>query len=523
MQTTSNPYRAAERASFVPAPAPRLRPFGRSERYAALGFGVLFASLVAGHGWLLTTRWGAPLVMSLMPVLLLIATRRFRLSPRLGVLTAVFGLALVRCAWRESFGAWAVVVPSFVAMSIAMRSRNVSVLEGVASLFAMPRKLPMRIASFFVGFPRKDATRQVQMRAIVIPLALVLAFGIVFSLANPVLREVALRCARAVAEGSAADAMPFIAFAFGVLFAIPALRPTVRFRKTDESLVEAPQDVLVARNALFALNGIFAAYNLLDVVHLWAGAPPWGTSTQAYAHDGAFWLTISLAMTTVTAAVLFRHGVVQRRLAFAWLAQNLFLGLGTYRRIAIHVSTSGLSSLRIAGMVGTTVVLSGVVLVAWKLFSRKSTMWLVRRQLDAAVLGLALFAVAPTHMIGARVNVARIEAGDYRALVHVHEQARETESAAELLPLLDHPDLRVRQGVAVYLRQKLRCLHRGMDTGFSMGEGAARTNVASLLEPHHERLDALAPDDTMLQEMDMFETLQRTANRGEDLGAIHSL
>ena len=128
--------------------------------------------------------------------------------------------------------------------------------------------------------------------------------------------------------------------------------------------------LIVARNALVPLNIVFFVYNALDVTYLWAGAPPPGVSERQYAHEGAAWLTLALALLTVVVGVMFRgslahdtRGKMARLLAFGWQAQGIILAGGTFRRLAIHITTSGLSNVRILGMFGTAVVAFGLVLV----------------------------------------------------------------------------------------------------------------------------------------------------------------
>ena len=164
------------------------------------------------------------------------------------------------------------------------------------------------------------------------------------------------------------------------------------------------------------------------------------------------------------------------------MAQGLVLGLGTYRRIAIHIAKSGLSDLRIVGILGTTLVLCGVVLVAIKLRNAKTFTWLVRRQLDAFAVTLVLYSVFPTHLVSAHVNVARIQSGEYRPILHMFRQSTKPESAAELLPLLQHKDVRVRQGVAALLEdeQKQLSAEVGKQGSWREHDVASRRTLAAL-------------------------------------------
>jgi hypothetical protein len=106
----------------------------------------------------------------------------------------------------------------------------------------------------------------------------------------------------------------------------------------------------------------------------------------------------------------------------------------------------------------------------------------VRRQLDAFALALVLYAVFPTHLVSARVNVARIEGGEYAPVLHMFRQSQQPESAAELLPLLAHKDARVRQGVATLLEseQKTLAADVGKQGSWRERDVASRRTLAKL-------------------------------------------
>ncbi len=123
-----------------------------------------------------------------------------------------------------------------------------------------------------------------------------------------------------------------------------------------------------------------------------------------------------------------------------------------------------------------------------KLRDRHTCTWLVRRQLDALAVTLVLYTVFPTHLVSANVNVARIEKGEYRPVLHMFRQSTQPESAAALVPLLQHSDLRVRQGVAALLEHEREVLRRDVDGQASWRERdiASRRALSAL--------DAAAPD-----------------------------
>ena len=220
--------------------------------------------------------------------------------------------------------------------------------------------------------------------AIVVPLGLVVVFGGVFAAANPVV-------ARGV-QGLVAylpnlawfpSPLRFLFWGACALGAAGLLRPVVRelagldarlgpgdaLAEVDEEAPDAR--ITLARNGMVALNVLFVAYNALDAVYLWAGRAPEGVSHTDYAHGGAAWLTVALLMSTVVLGVLFRgplatdpKGKIARALAYAWAGQNLVLAAGTFRRITMYVSYSGLTSLRMVGIFGTALATAGLVSAA---------------------------------------------------------------------------------------------------------------------------------------------------------------
>ena len=427
---------------------------------AMLGFAMWLAPRVAGRaraGW-----------RSTLPFDVLVAATCARLAYDPGVLS------------------FALLFGGVLALASARRGGSVSVPAIARSLVASVPALGSRVPAFVRGVGGiLGASRFARRRAfapLLVPLGLAVAFSGIFAFANPLV-ETALAAVftflreRLFLPSPLRVALVIVA----ALLASVLVRPVIRRRTprasffaataTDPDASAATDTSLsTARNSLVVLNVLFLAYNAVDVacaarVFL-VGSPPPGVTTQMYAHRGAFWLTVALALVTVVLGALFRGSLATdprarptRRLAAAWVAQSGVLALGTTFRLGLHVFTSGISDLRFVGALGTALVACGLGFVGWKIRTNRTFRWLLERQLGAFAGAVALYALVPTHWISASHNVPRILGGDYGPLVHLRAEASEAESAALLLPLLRHPDPRVRAGVAVLLREEEVRLH----------------------------------------------------------------
>jgi hypothetical protein len=353
------------------------------------------------------------------------------------------------------------------AIALTLRTRRVFVPELVLSALGATATFPSRLGAAFTGARRivvRTRLGRVSLLPIVVPFGLCAIFLGVFALANPVVAHGITIVGGWIERIGCPSPLRIALWCVAFIAAVVAIRPAIRIapsageERAPSDGEATPTGLLVARNALALLNVLFVLYEALDATYLWCGHPPNGMTTQEYSHEGAFWLTIALAMLTAVVGVMFRgvlahdpRAALARKLAYVWMGQGFIIAIGSYRRIGIHVAYSGLSDLRIVGMLGTTLVVLGVALVAYKLQRIRTFGWLLRRQLDAFAVTAILYFVTPTHAIAARYNVARIEAGELRPVLHLFRQSREVESATALARLLTHPDPRLREGVAVLL------------------------------------------------------------------------
>ena len=524
-----------------PTPRPRPAPFRAKELAAAFGMALACdLALWSGHGQRLATGgFGLALFFLALPVAVLVAARAWRVSARLAVVAGLLAAVVARCVYEPTTGAVLGGLALLVAFTLTLRARRMFVPEALASTLAGIGLLPSRVGAAFAGLARlKERSRmgKVSVLPVVVPAGLCLVFAAVFALANPVVAH-ALDVAWSSVTSVIGFPSPVRVFVWVVALvgAFSLIRPACRLARGSEAAPETgeakPTSLLVARNALGALNVLFLLYNALDAAYLWTGAPPAGMRTQQYAHQGAFWLTVALLMLTGVVGVMFRgplahdlRGKLPRNLAYLWMAQGLVLALGTYRRIAIHIANSGLSDLRIVGILGTTLVVAGVVAVALKLRRRHTLTWLVRRQLDALAVTLVLYAVFPTHLVSARVNVARIEKGEYRPVLHMFRQSTETESAATLVPLLHHSDLRVRQGVAALLEHERDVLRHDVDgeTSWREHDLATRRTLRALDEAAPEIATVLGTVDRNAAREVLLE-VSRVAGEGHSLEELFAV
>lgn len=460
----------------------------------------------------------------LVPLLLVAAARQRRLTLRLGAVGLTLAVIAVRCAYAPTMGTALLGLVAIFGLAVALRQRDSFLTNITASFAATFVTSPFRLAAAFRGARRIAAGRSGRRfnGAILIPVALVGVFVAIFAFANPLVARWLGFIGHAIVVPDPLRLVLWASLAIGAIQLVrPSIRPSVAGELAEDSEDAGDASLAIGRNALGALNVLFLLYNALDATYLWAGAPPPGVTEQAYAHQGAAWLTVGLVVLTAVVGVIFRGALahdprarVSRILAYAWLAQGGVLALGTFRRIGIHVSTSGLSNIRILGIAGTMLVAFGLVLIGAKLFKRFTFAWLLRRQLDALFIGLLAFSILPTHLVSARVNASRILMHRYQPLVNVTEEAEEVESAPALLPLIQHDDERIRRGVAALLLNELDALKKTEhQTGLRDSDLATR-RTRNQLEAARSQLEGVLGDVDRSDAIRQWQYIRNSAIEG---------
>lgn len=461
----ATPYRGAP--AFACPPRKQRRPSLASKRelIGLGGFALLYHVAFGLDG---VGGFGGAVFFMVAAVLVVVARPRVRSRWLVGGIFAAVVAMSVRLSYAPSTAIWFFAWTSLGALSLAMWQRRVHVTE-----IALANTVGLGFAFTQVGgFTRRIAGRLRAERLFPVLAALGVAslVGLVFAPANPVVARFAKDALYAIAKlWSPSLFMRFVATCVVGMFGVTLMRPFVSRKKVETIAIDTVPATdtfrMVATATLVVVNVLFFAYNVLDAIVLIGGRPPADVTTQAYAHQGAAWLTVALGLTTATLSLCFRDKLTIderarniRRMAFGWIAQSMILALFAAERVRMHIEFSGLSDLRFVAMFGIATATMGLAIVAYKIHARRSFMWLFLRQLDAFVIATAIYTLIPTYVISARVNVARIQNGDLGPLVHVEEQARSSEAAPLFLPLLDHENEGVRAGVGAVLNDKLDML-----------------------------------------------------------------
>ena len=216
------------------------------------------------------------------------------------------------------------------------------------------------------------------------------------------------------------------------------------------------------RNTLATAIVLFAVYLVFEFQTLWCRVFPPGFYYSGYAHQGAAWLTVALALATLILSLAFRGSILHdprvrglKLLAWIWSLENVLLAIAVYHRLYIYIGFNGLTRMRMVGICGISAVLAGFLLVLWKIARNRGVLWLLRRHLWTVAIAVYLYSLMPVDVLVVRYNARRILAGDSAPSVQISVHPISAEGLLHLPPLLDCEDDIVREGVTAYLADAL--------------------------------------------------------------------
>lgn len=263
------------------------------------------------------------------------------------------------------------------------------------------------------------ASRMVNVAAMALPVAAVLVFAIMLSVANPLIAEV-------LTAPSLLDLFSTGTLRVGLVFSLTAaaLWPLLKM-KTMAAFAEFTdahtprwhrtffQPVSVALT-LLCLNLLFGWENWLDFQHVWQeGALPAQFTHAEYVHRGSYTLiaTVMLAAALMIFALWPKTRTANtkavRQLVYLWIMQNMLLVASSVKRTLAYVNDYGMSEWRLSGLVWMGLVGFGLLSICWHVLQRRSNRWLINSNLIASFLLLLVCGFVDGRAIVANWNVDR--------------------------------------------------------------------------------------------------------------------
>ena len=383
----------------------------------------------------------------------------------------------VRLAWCGSVGAvfaGAVCLIAY-AMSLAGLPPYMTRILGFASqLIAAGHR---GLNHYAAQLSRQSAWTPGRSAAIAygLPLVALGVFGTLFILANPdLVKSVGVQfeqlatLLQAWLKGFSFFEIPFCIAAGWIVIGL--LRPDTRqpeeWPDKSEPMTPGPAPLFEAfRNTLLMVVALFAVYLVFEFRTLWFREFPQGFHYSGYAHQGAAWLTVALALATVLLSVIFQGHILRderrgllRKLAWVWSLQNLLLAAAVYHRLWIYVGFNGMTRMRTIGWLGISSVVIGFLLVVIRIARGKDFRWLLRRQLWTVSLAAYLYVVLPVDRWITKYNVSRILVGELAPSVQIAEHPLSDEGYLQLSALKGCSDPIIQRGVMAMLARRHRDL-----------------------------------------------------------------
>jgi hypothetical protein len=319
------------------------------------------------------------------------------------------------------------------------------------------------------------ASRITNVAAMVLPVVAVLVFGVMLSVANPLIAEVLTgpRWFDVFSVGTLRMALIFVLTTAALW---PLLKLKMRVAPEEFTDAHTPrwhrtffQPASVALT-LLCLNLLFGWENWLDFQHVWReGALPTQFTHAEYVHRGSYTLiaTVMLAAALMIFALWPKTKTAEtasvRQLVYVWIFQNMLLVASSAKRTLAYIDDYGMSEWRLSGLVWMGLVGFGLASICWHVLRRRSNRWLINRNLVASFLLLLVCGFVDGRAIVANWNVERAIAdlgrvNDYDYIVSLGPSALPAlkRLQASLPSVSDPPSFAVE--MQRYLDWKLRML-----------------------------------------------------------------
>jgi|GEM_PF-1434938 len=448
-------------------------------------------------------------------------------------------LVAVVSAWNYS---WLLALTGWLAVlsfAVKLRRPDWKITEIVCVALRTVLMAPLRLTGHLcncLGYAVKQKTGQVEtkvrapLRVVVVPLVVTVLFVLIFVAANPVVEQLAREVSERLGDWlrdfwNLFEAPRVALWLFWLLVFAALVRPVAKSWIADRLVrqreqLEPPReqeadqsDYATALATLVCVNILFLAFNAMDLTYLFLKVSlPAGVSPDEYSHRGCFWLTMGLLLSTAVIGIVFWGRLnfhprrrVLRALSYVWAAQNGVLAVVALRRIQIYVGYAGLTYLRIVGIYGVLLVVAGLVLMIVKVHRSRNLLWLIRRDVLAFWVAAVALALTPVDYVCWRYNTPVVMSGNAGPLSNLYRQRLSPQGLPPLIPLLDHEEKWVREGIAGLLGRELDALRRATPAQWTEWQGSGTWALARL-ETVAKKIEAItAPEDRENAEKALFE------------------
>ncbi len=436
------------------------------------------AEVMACLAWIATVDWllyqvGTYLAWGALTLTTTIglACLKWRSANRLSSVLIAVGMVLLglKLIWGGSALAVACVLSLVMVYGMALAGLAPLLPEALAFGVSMFAGGLHHVCSYRFRMDSAHSHRPIAWLAGILPVIVAGIFAWLFVLANPDLSNRVTEAIRICLSNATEWLSQFTLgqsilwltsgmFFFGILYPTRSyLFPEPKTANANE-VPQLSALYTAFRNTLWSVNGLFAIYLVFEFVTLGNRNFPENFYYAGYAHRGAFWLTVALALATFTLSFIFRRSTFLdprfgrlKRLAYVWSVENLLLSVAVFNRLFIYIEFNGLTRMRVIGLLGVSCVLAGFVLVVVKLWQRHGFVWLIHRQLWIPWIATVIYVVLPVDWIVHAYNASQIQRGHLAPSVQIIAHTTSPEGMLPLISLVDTEDATIREGVRALL------------------------------------------------------------------------
>lgn len=471
----SQNFPQADSASTSPTSVPLINrasklPLIASIVWVVLTDVVLYQGDFGYSGWSLWFSASSALILSSI-----LAVHRTRLSLTSTLLCATAALTAIRLCWQGNYGL--VIFCIFQLLSLALSAHGLTFDLKIWLKFVI-KLIPVGVRSIITARLSSVSNSALQSRwgELLLPLSISGLFALVFLMANPDAMQrfaeyffsVRTYCLNWLfSMGSTQPVLWCLVALIGLAMILPnwnKLLPSAQIpimQTWAQPCTTTTRSYRTWRNTLACVSVLFAAYLVGEFATMWFREFPEGFYYSGYAHAGAAWLTIALALSTLVISIIFRAEKLDQDSYLTllhwtklWSLMNFVLALCVFNRLWIYIGYNGMTRMRVVALLGVSCVIVGFSLVLLKASYRRSFSWLAEKQILTVVGFLFLLSMLPVDFIVYSLNSRRIMAGDLAPAVQITEHSLSDSALIAILPLLRSEDPVVRDGVAAMLADR---------------------------------------------------------------------